>query len=253
MDIKSWFTTSGSYDDGVLIYSKLASCNSNILRSFGKESTSNFLKLKYELKKASFSEKPTIAPKSIVSTEPVLKVSTEPSTELSTEPFLKQIIKQSAAVSFEKETMAMYPAELHSTYRQRVNDFYLSCELKFQLNALEEDDENNALTIIIQLEDLWTRIDRAWMILDHWKDHNRVMPTKESEDFKKLNGIQLVKLRDNLQSRISKREKTIDVMTEQVTASPEERGLLALLNRKLEQLEQLKIDLETIRKILKDE
>jgi hypothetical protein len=42
---------------------------------------------------------------------------------------------------------------------------------------------NDALTIIIQLDDLWTRIDRAWMILGHWKDHNRIMPTESHEDF----------------------------------------------------------------------
>lgn len=246
MDIHYWFASSGSYADGVLLYSQLSTCNANVLRSFAKESTTNFLKLKYELKKASFNEKPTIVPKK-ENNVPVAKI------ESKTQPLLEQIIKESAAVSFQKETMAMYPAELHSTYRQRVNDFYHACELKFQLNALDDDDQDNALKIIIQLEDLWTKIDRAWMILDHWKDHNRIMPTEESEDFKKLNGIQLVKMRDNLQSRISKREKTVALMQEEVKASPEERGLLNLFNRKLEQLEQLKIDLETIRKILKDE
>jgi hypothetical protein len=55
-------------------------------------------------------------------------------------------------------------------------------------------------------------------------------------------------LRDNLQSSISKREKTIESMQERVKASPEDRTILNLLNRKLE-LEQKKIDLETIRKI----
>jgi hypothetical protein len=66
-----------------------------------------------------------------------------------------------------------------------VSDFYLACELKFQLNST--DDETNALTIIIQLDDLWTRIDRAWMILGHWKDHNR-MPTESHEDFSQVSG-----------------------------------------------------------------
>ncbi len=42
-------------------------------------------------------------------------------------------------------------------------------------------------------------------------------------------------------------------MHERVKASPEDRTLLNLYNRKLEQLEQMKIDLETIRKLLKDE
>jgi hypothetical protein len=55
-------------------------------------------------------------------------------------------------------------------------------------------------------------------------------------------------LRDNLQSSISKREKTIESMQERVKSSPEDRTILNLLNRKLE-LEQKKIDLETIRKI----
>lgn len=246
MDIQSWFSSQGSYADGVMLYSKLPTCNANVLRSFARENTANFLKLKYELKKASLSLTDTNVTQSI-------KVAPEPKKPIKPEPLLQEIIKQSAAVSFEKETMAMYPMELHSTYRQRVSDFYLACELKFQLNSIADDDENDALKIIIQLDDLWTRIDRAWMILGHWKDHNRMMPTESHEDFSQVSGNKLVMLRDNLQSSISKREKTIESMQERVKASPEDRSLLNLLNRKLEQLEQKKIDLETIRKKLKDE
>jgi hypothetical protein len=246
MDIQSWFSSQGSYADGVMLYSKLSTCNANVLRSFARENSANFLKLKYELKKASLSLTDT-------NVAPLIKVAPEPKKTLKSEPLLQEIIKQSAAVSFEKETMAMYPMELHSTYRQRVSDFYLACELKFQLNSIADDDENDALNIIVQLDDLWTRIDRAWMILGHWKDHNRIMPTESHEDFSQVSGNKLVMLRDNLQSSISKREKTIESMQERVKASPEDRTLLNLLNRKLEQLEQKKIDLETIRKKLKDE
>jgi hypothetical protein len=246
MDIKSWFSSQGSYADGVMLYSKLPTCNANVLRSFARENTANFLKLKYELKKASLSLTDT-------NVAQLVKVTPEPKKQIKPEPLLQEIIKQSAAVSFEKETMAMYPMELHSTYRQRVSDFYLACELKFQLNSIADDNENDALKIIIQLDDLWTKIDRAWMILGHWKDHNRIMPTESHEDFSQVSGNKLVMLRDNLQSSISKREKTIESMQERVKASPEDRTLLNLLNRKLEQLEQKKIDLETIRKKLKDE
>lgn len=246
MDIQSWFSSQGSYADGVMLYSKLSTCNGNILRSFARENTANFLKLKYELKKASLSLTDT-------NVAQYLKVAPEQKKPIKSEALLQEIIKQSAAVSFEKETMAIYPMELHSTYRQRVSDFYLACELKFQLNSIADDDENDALKIIIQLDDLWTRIDRAWMILGHWKDHNRIMPTESHEDFSQVSGNKLVMLRDNLQSSISKREKTIESMQERVKASPEDRTLLNLLNRKLEQLEQKKIDLETIRKKLKDE
>jgi hypothetical protein len=44
--------------------------------------------------------------------------------------------------------MAMYPMELHSTYRQRVSDFYLACELKFQLNSITDDDETMRLPLL---------------------------------------------------------------------------------------------------------
>jgi len=246
MDIQSWFTSQGSYADGLKLYSQLPTCNSNLLRSFARENSSNFLKLKYELKKVLLSGKSTIVPKE----EKIVAV---PIIEPKPEPLLQEIIKASAAVSFHKETMADYPAELHSTYRKRISDFYLACELKFQLNATPDDDEENALKLIIQLDDLWTRIDRAWMILGHWKDHNRIMPTESHEDFSQVSGNKLVMLRDNLQSSISKREKTILGIQERVKASPEDRTVLNLLNRKLEQLEQLKIDLETVRKKLKDE
>jgi hypothetical protein len=42
--------------------------------------------------------------------------------------------------------MAMYPMELHSTYRQRVSD--LACELKFQLNSITDDDETMRLPLL---------------------------------------------------------------------------------------------------------
>ncbi|MEO8532848.1 MAG: hypothetical protein ABI441_03825 [Flavobacterium sp.] len=246
MDISTWFSNSGSYADGLNIYSQLPTCNANLLRSFAKENATNFLKLKYELKKASLSGAGAIIHK-------VENIVVDPPKGAKNDLLIKEIIKQSEAVSFQKETMAIYPMELHSTYRQRVNDFYLACELKFQLNSLADHDENEALKIIIQLEDLWTRIDRAWMILDHWKDHNRIMPTAESEDISTLSGNKLVMMRNKLESRISKREKTLQSMHENVVSSPEDRGLLNLFNRKLEQLQQLKIDLETVRRKLKDE
>jgi hypothetical protein len=253
MNIQSWFSSQGSYDDGLKLYSQLPTCNSNLLRIFAKENSSNFIKLKYELKKVLLSGNSTIVPK--LKNSVAVQTASIPRNDqaLKSEPLLQEIIKASAAVSFEKETMADYPMELHSTYRQRIADFYQACELKFQLNFIAEDDEDNALKIIIQLDDLWTRIDRAWMILGHWKDHNRIMPTESHEDFSQVSGNKLVMLRDNLQSNISKREKTIKSINERVKSSPEDRTVLNLLNRKLEQLEQLKINLETVRKKLKDE
>jgi hypothetical protein len=71
MDIKSWFSSQGSYADGLKLYSQLPSCNATILKSFARENSANFLNLKYELKKASLSLTDTNAAQSVkVSTEP---------------------------------------------------------------------------------------------------------------------------------------------------------------------------------------
>jgi hypothetical protein len=246
MDIKKWFEVSGTYQEGLALYAQLPICSNTFLRMLQKETSTNFLKLKYELKKASMSGQSANVSKIEIS-------ATEPKKELQEEPLLDLIVRQSAAVSFQKETMALYPMELHGTYRERVNNFYKACELKFQLNAVPARREEEALKIIIQLEDLWTKIDRAWMILDHWKDHNRIMPVEVSEDFTQLSPIKIVMMRNNLEARISKRQKTIDSFTKQVSDNPEDRSISNLLNRKLEQLHQLKIDLETVRNLIKNE
>jgi hypothetical protein len=36
MDIKSWFSSQGSYADGLKLYSQLPSCNATILKSFAR-------------------------------------------------------------------------------------------------------------------------------------------------------------------------------------------------------------------------
>lgn len=246
MNIQEWFDNKGTYKEGLQLYASLPQKSNLFLKSIQRENTSNFLKLKYELKKA-------LNNNSTATTKQSEKIATELPTEPKSEPLLQVIIKESASFSFDKETMAMYPMELHATYRNRISNFYEACELKFKLNMLHPDAEEEAFDLIIQLEELWESIDRAWFILNHWKDYGRIMPIDNSEDFTKLNGIQLSKRRDRLQTSISKRTKTLDKLSKEVELSPEDRAKLNLYNRKKEQLQQLIIDLETIRNLLKNE
>jgi len=219
-----------------------------LLRNLAKETPANFLQMKYELKKALIS---SIKPKIIA--PPSVDKATEPvKPKVADSGLMTQLVNQSEKKVFEKETMAMYPAELHSVYRERITKFYEACELKFKLNSLPAEAENEALQIILQLEDLWTRIDRCWLILEHWKTHNRLMPVEESEDFSKLSAVQLVVRRDRLETSISKRRKTIEGMQANHLTDPENKVILNSLNRKLEQLQQLIIDLETVKQLLKD-
>lgn len=246
MDIQKWFDTKGTYQEGLKLYGALSSKSNLLLKSLEKESAANFLKLKYELKKAlNTSSKTTI--------QKTEKTVSEPKKEVKQDSILQVIVKQSADEFLEKETMAMYPIELHPTYRERISDFYRVCELKFNLNAIPTDDEEEAYELMLEMEDLWERIDRAWFVLNHWKDTGRIMPVKTTEDFSGLSAIQLVKRRDQLQTSVSKRSKTLSKLLQEVEDSPEDRTRLNLYNRKKEQLQQLLINLETVRNLLNNE
>ncbi|WP_417365924.1 hypothetical protein [Flavobacterium beibuense] len=246
MDIKEWFETSGSYRDGLELYRNLPNCSSNLLRSLERESKSNLLKLKYELKKALESGNRVVVSEIKESPAQPKKMPEKPK-------FDDNIIEQSAKVTFTKETLAMYPPELHDTYRDRINCFYKACSLKIILNGLDDDAEEEAFSIQLQIEELWDRIDSCWTILNHWKQHKRIMPVKTTVDFNTLNAIQLVKRRDQIQTSISKRLPTINKLEMEVEASPEDKTKLNRLNKKREELQQLLIDLDVIRKILRKE
>ena len=246
MDIQKWFDTKGTYREGLKLYAELPFKSNLLLKSLDKESAANFLKLKYELKKA-------LNTRSSTNTRKPEKFVSEPKKEAKQQSLLQVIVKQSADEFLEKETMAMYPIELHQTYRERISDFYRVCELKFKLNAIPPDNEEEAHELMLEMEDLWERIDRAWFVLNHWKDTGRIMPVNNSEDFSKLSAIQLVKRRDQLQTSVSKRSKTLQKMLQEVEASPEDKTKANLYNRKKEQLQQLLLDLETVRNLLNND
>lgn len=246
MDIEKWFKNKGSYSQGVALYAALPRHNKTLLQKLATESPANLLKLKYELKMAMGSgQKATVTP---VVAKPVPVPAEKPDNK----PAEQVLIKQAVDGFFAKETMAMYPAELHTVYRDRVNCFYQACELKFKLNRLRPDQEQEALELILQLDALWQKIDRYWDMLNHWKEHKRIMPVAESEDFTQLSADKLMLRRKLLDTNLSKRRKTIAALEATVQASPEDRTKLNLLNRKKEQLQQLINDLESIRKALKE-
>lgn len=249
MNIQDWFDNSGNFKDGVELYKQLPNHSKIYLRAFRVENLSNFLTLKYELKKALLSgSNISLESKEIPIIPEIPKIPVQ-----DPEPSLDYLIKQSESVSFKKETMAMYPPELHPVYRERVSNFYLACELKFKLNALKPKENEAALDLILKLEDLWSKIDKAWMVLEYWKDNNRLMPTEPSTDYSKMNGMQLAKQIALLDSRISKRKKTLAGLESALESDPGNRLIANQYKLKKEALEQLIIDLETIKKLFKDE
>jgi hypothetical protein len=95
------------------------------------------------------------------------------------EPLLKEIINNLRRLLL-KKTMAMYPMELHLPIKGEWF-FYLACELKFQLNSIADDDETMRLPLFNSMI-CGPRLIVWMMILGHWKDHNRIMPTESHED-----------------------------------------------------------------------
>lgn len=246
MDIKKWFENNGSFEVGVQLYTLLPNASNNLIRSFKTENFSNFLTLKYELKRA-------LNLGINVSIEKKKKVIEEvPLPEPEAAP-LKYLIEESQKQTFTKETMAMYPVELHSTYRERISNFYMACELKFQLNRIPAADEKKALELILKLESLWQKIDKAWEILGYWKENNRLMPTEQSKDYSKLSIPELYKEKALLEARISKRKKTISGFESYLESNPDDKVKLNLYKKKLEELEQLNVDFETIKKLIQNE
>lgn len=247
MNIQDWFDNSGSYADGVKLYSLLPNCSNLMLKSFRIENFSNSLQLKYELKRALLSGlNPELTEITEITEKSEIKEVSQP--KISHE----DLSKESEKTEFPKETMAMYPMELHSVYRERISNFYKACELKMKLNSLLPSQEKEAIDLILQIEKLWELIDRAWMVLEHWKDTARIMPFSESVDFSKYSAVQLVNEKSLMEVRISKRQKTLDKIYADLEANPEDRLKANQYNKKKEELEQLKIDLETIKKLLKD-
>lgn len=245
MDIKTWFDKKGSYADGLALYKKLPTANRVLLGKLATESPQNLTSLKYELRMAMSQG---IRVSAVVDKpKPEIRPKPKPSAEI----YVKKQVEQAVALEFAKETMALYPPELHPVYRQRIENFYKACELKFKLNALEPDQEEEALALILELDSLWDKIDTAWDILNHWKEHRRIMPVATSKDFTALSALELHTLKGNLKSSKSKREATIAKLEQYVSANPEDRTKLNLLNRKKEQLQQFLNDLEEVTRIIK--
>lgn len=255
MTIKEWFDNGCDFKTGVDLYRQLPAATPVMLRNFARETPSNKLTLKYELKKA-------LMAGSSVSISPVVpvlekQVSPEPAPPVPDRNPVQikekavRLADESSKSEFQKETLSMYPPELHPVYRERINKFYLACELKIKLNTLPENALDDALNLILQLEDLWGKIDKAWEILNHWKEHHRLMPVESEVDYSKMTAMQLVREKSLLESRISKRKKTLEGVYRRCLEHPEDKTLLNNYNRKKEELEKLILNLEKIKELIR--
>lgn len=241
MNIQEWFDKKESYELGVELYSKLPRMSGFTLAQLREKKTlSNEMKLRYELKKA------LSDPVYINSLKPE-KLVLKKKTVVVQEP---KIQEKATENQFKKESISMYPFELHGVYRDRVNCFYSACELKLRLNALDPNQDDKALDYILEIERLFDKIDKYWDVLDYWKEHGRIMPVLAKEDYSNWSLSKLYRNKANLESSISKREKTLLSLRAYVDKNPNDSVKRNNLLRKTEALEQLRIDLMEIRNLI---
>ena len=138
-----------------------------------------------------------------------------------------------------KDFISDYPAQLHPTYRKRLEVWLSLCSLKIQLNEIPPRQEEKAFALQYQIYLLFKEMDRLEHILKHYRQYKRIMPTETKKDFSEKTELELYKQQNNLRSLITRREQTIAKMQAEIFSDGEPTPKqLHLLNLKKEQLQQ---------------
>lgn len=138
-----------------------------------------------------------------------------------------------------KDFISDYPAQLHPTYRKRLEVWLSLCSLKIQFNEIPPRQEEKAFALQYQIYLLFKEMDRLEHILKHYRQYKRIMPTETKKDFSEKTELELYKQRNNLRSLITRREQTIAKMQAEIFSDREPTPKqLHLLNLKKEQLQQ---------------
>jgi len=150
--------------------------------------------------------------------------------------------------------IADYPVALHGVYRAKQEAWLRACSLKLTLNTIPMEDEVKACEIQRQLWQLFETMDNCDVMLQYWRDHKKILEPVQ-EDYSRLTPMELVQRRNTLRSNIVSREKSLAKWEEQAKS---EEGMtvrsLWVLNekiaRKREEVEQMKLQVKEIEKLM---
>ena len=157
--------------------------------------------------------------------------------------------------------IADYPVALHGVYRAKQEAWLRACSLKLSLNQVPIEDEVKACEIQRQLWQLFETMDNCDVMLQYWRDHKKILEPVQ-EDYSLLTPMELVQRRNTLRSNIVSREKSLAKWEEQVKSEElrvkSEGGMsgrsLWVLNekiaRKREEVEQMKLQVKEIEKLM---
>lgn len=162
------------------------------------------------------------------------------------------------------DLIADYPVALHGVYRAKREAWLLACSLKLTLNAIPMEEEDKARELQRQLWQLFSAMDNYDVVLQYWRNHKKILEPQK-EDYSRLTPVELVQRRNTLRSNIVSREKSLAKWEEQVKSEElrvkseggkSGRSLWVLkekIARKREEVEQMKLQVKEIEKLVKSE
>ena len=153
-----------------------------------------------------------------------------------------------------EDLIADYPVALHGVYRAKREAWLRACSLKLTLNAVPMEEEDKARELQRQLWLLFSAMDNYDVVLQYWRDHKRILEPQK-EDYSRLTPVELVQRRNTLRSNIVSREKSLAKWEEQAKSGEgmTTRSLWVLnekIARKREEVEQMKLQVKEIEKLL---
>ena len=206
-----WFNGNKDYNTGVAIYAKSTTVNirilSNLKRGYNRR---NFALLVAELRKLKKQKTVPTQPKQIVK-----KTQQVTQDVISTEATNKQLKNESVKQEFSKVMIGELPASLRLRYSKAYHLFIQMIELKFALNDLPPQAENDALKIIIEIDQLDDERDLIWQEIRHWKKFKTLLPSTTT-DYSELSQLERYKKFKNLKSSITKIEKRVDLLYDEL-------------------------------------
>lgn len=187
-------------------------------KSFKQFSLQNFAKLKYELKKLG---DPT------------------PKEEIKPPPPTPEKAKTYRPKPFD-DLILEYPPALHSIFKKRWEVWLEACSLKIQLGNIPEKEPQKAFDIQWKIYQCFQELDQCQTILNHYREHKRIMPTKTQKDLSIMSEMELFKHRNNLRTLITRRKQTINLLEKNLPEKEHQDYTKKLhhLNLKKEQLQQ---------------
>lgn len=236
MQINDWFTNGCDYDQGVALYAALNKSNHNLVRLFKrKHSTNNEAKLKYELSK--FRDVTVLPLVAVVNTEKV-----NPQVDLNQARSLSGV-EVPPTNTYRPLKINELPVELHPMFIQQKTDFHTACSSKIILDALEPEQEQEALELCIKIEELFDSIERAWKVFDYYIEHGTILNVATT-NFSDLSAAQLIQRRNQLRTRLSKEKSKITAWNTALSQAAT-KALQTKLNTKIAKAEEKKLQLET--------